>query len=85
MLPIYKLQDARKRAKVGRRDAGKAIKAHQDKVKRLEEGQLLEDIDALAKLYGHRAVLLSDAEYEIFGQFMAILANFGQNKGKSGE
>lgn len=78
MLPIYKLQDARKRAKVGRRSAGKAISAHHDKVKRLEEGQLLEDIDALAKLYNHRAVLLSEQEYEILGQIMAILVNFGQ-------
>lgn len=76
MLPIYKLQDIRKASKTGRRGAGKAIKSHQDKVKRLEEGQLLWDIDALAKLYGHRAVLLSDKEYELFGQFMAILVDF---------
>ena len=85
MLPIYNIREARRAAKKSQTDAAEAIDKHRDALNRLETGDVLNDIDTLAKLYGHRAVLLSKAEYEIFGQIMAILANFGQNRGKSGE
>ena len=77
MLPIHKLREARKGAKVGMEGAAKAIKAHRDTVKRLESGDILTNIDTLAELYGCRAVLLSEKEYELFGHFMAILVDFG--------
>lgn len=77
MLPMHKLKEARKGAKVGMEGAAKAIKAHRDTINRLESGDILTNIDILAELYGHRAVLLTDKEYELFSRFMAILGDFG--------
>jgi DNA-binding XRE family transcriptional regulator len=65
MLPISKLKDARKGAKVTKREAAKVINRHQDTVTRIEDGDILPQLEDMARAYGFNICLLSPAECAI--------------------
>jgi transcriptional regulator with XRE-family HTH domain len=77
MLPISKLKDARKAAKVSKKAAAEAIGKHMDAVTRIEEGAILGQLEDMARLYGFNILLLSAGETEILHAFEAVFGKKG--------
>lgn len=77
MLPISKIKDARKAAKVSKAEAAKAISKHIDSITRLENGELLPNIEHLGRLYGFNICLLTEQEYAILQGIVPFLAKNG--------
>lgn len=77
MLPISKLSEARRGAKVSKQGAAKVINKHKDSITRLEEGEILGQLEELARLYGFNICLLTDAEYGILQGIAPFLAKNG--------
>jgi transcriptional regulator with XRE-family HTH domain len=78
MWHIYEIKKARKAAKVSQTSAAKAIGKHFESVKRLEEGDILQTIDTLAKYYNCHVCILNQQESRILGQILAILGENGE-------
>ncbi len=85
MLPISKLRDARRAAKVSKQEAAKHINKHKDSITRLEDGDILPQLEDLCRLYGFNICLLTDAELEILQGIVPFLGKNGGKKGKMGE
>ena len=85
MLPLHKLKEARKAAKVSKEVAAKRINKHADSITRIEEGGQLTDLEELASAYGCNIVVLSASEKQIIDRFWAILTGFVVKEGIKGE
>lgn len=72
-LPLHKLSLARKAAKVSKQEAAKAIKCHLDKITRIENGSILNELEDLATEYKCQIIIVNCEKWKKIEQILAIL------------